>query len=140
MPSGHGGEASRAGDARTKPRAAALLLLVAVVALLLAGCNTVPLRTASAPATACDAALTSGTLVNNRPNGLALTAANGEGIEVLWPYGYSSRGIVGSMELLDERGQSIAREGDYVEIGGGSDGQGVFVACAGSIRVVPPPR
>jgi hypothetical protein len=110
---------------------------VAVVAL--AGCNTVPLRTAAAPVDACDMALVSGTLTNNRPNGLALRTPDGEGILILWPFGYQSRGFVGSMELVDDKGQAIAREGDVVEMSGGMGADGLFVACAGTVRRIPPP-
>lgn len=114
-------------------------IALAFVAAIVAGCNTNPLRTAPGPATACDDALATGTLTNNRPNGLALRAADGTILDVLWPFGYSSRGFVGSMELVDPNGQAIAREGDLVEMGGGTNREGVFVACAGSIKVVRPP-
>lgn len=117
-------------------RAALALILLVVV---LAGCSMVPLRTAPAPAAACDMALASGQLLINRPNGLALRAPNGDGILVLWPFGYSSRGFVGSMELVHETGRVIPREGDFVEMAGGTGADGVFVACAGTIRLVPSP-
>jgi hypothetical protein len=109
-----------------------------VAAATLAACTTIPLHTATAPAAACDAALAVGTLMNNRPNGLALRATNGERILVLWPFGYSSRGFVGSMELVDQNGNAIVREGDVVEMAGGTNADGVFVACAGTVKRIPP--
>lgn len=111
------------------------------VALLaaVAGCSTISLRTADAPTRDCDQALLRGILTNDRPNGLALRELDGTGVNVLWPFGYSSRGFVGSMELVDPTGNSIARDGDWVEMAGGSNLDDVFVACAGTIKKVPPP-
>lgn len=109
----------------------------------LAACNTIPLRTAAQPETACDSALISGQLVSNRPDGLALRLGTGEIARVLWPFGYSTRGGVGSLELLDQTGRAVAREGDLIDIGGGqgggAEGASAFVACAGTIRTLPPP-
>lgn len=114
-------------------------LAAAVLGAILVACgNTVPLHTATGPVQACDGAITSGRLTNNRPNGLALQAPDGATTLVLWPFGYSTRGFVGSMELVDDQGRVIAREGDNVEVGGGMGGDGFFAACAGTIRVVPP--
>jgi hypothetical protein len=87
----------------------------------------------------CDLALASGTLTNNRPDGLALRAADGSIQRVLWPFGYSSRGFVGSMELVDPTGAAIAREGDFIQMGGGLDGEGIFAACAGTVAKAAPP-
>jgi hypothetical protein len=114
------------------------VVLSLVAGATLAACSTIPLHTAAAPVAACDEALAVGTLTNNRPNGLALRAANGEGILVLWPFGYSSRGFVGSMELVDQNGIAIAREGDVVEMAGGTNADGVFIACAGTVKRIPP--
>jgi hypothetical protein len=123
------------------PRGPVSWLLVAVVAVaaVVAGCMTTSLRTAPAPVSACDAALLGGTLVSDPANGLALTGGDGGTILVLWPYGYSARGIPGNIELVDETGRTVAREGALIEMGGGSGANGVFVACAGTIRPVPPP-
>lgn len=114
-------------------------LLAIIAAASVVGCNSIPLRTAAAPATACDMALASGTLTNNRPDGLALRVADGSIERVLWPFGYSSRGFVGSMELVGPTGAAIAREGDSVQMGGGVNGDGIFVVCAGTVAKVAPP-
>ena len=114
------------------------ILLAILVAATVTACNTIALHTADAPTADCDVALLSGILTNNRPNGLALRSNAGEGVLVLWPFGYSSRGFVGSMEVVDRNGQVIAREGDFVQMGGGTNADGAFVACAGTIRKVEP--
>jgi hypothetical protein len=118
-------------------RIATIIVLTAVLGL--AGCSTLSLRTANAPTTACDLALARGILASSRESGLALREPEGPNIIVLWPFGYSSRGFVGSMELVDPTGSSIAREGDTVEMAGGMNLDGVFVACAGTIKKVAPP-
>lgn len=121
----------------TRPRAFIVIVVLAFAAM---ACNQLVLRTAAAPATACDAALTSGRLVSSRESGLALTPADGgPNIVVTWPFGYSADGFVGNLELRDETGRTLAREGDFVQVGGGMGGDDVWVACAGSISVIPAP-
>jgi hypothetical protein len=116
-------------------------LAFTVLAFAAMACNQLVLRTAAAPATACDAALTSGRLVSSREGGLALTPADGgPNIVVTWPFGYSAGGFVGNLELRDETGRALAREGDFVQVGGGLGGDGSWIACAGSVSVIPPPR
>jgi hypothetical protein len=113
-------------------------IALTIVAATIAACATISLRTADAPTNTCDLALVSGILTNNRPNGLALREPDGQVVLVLWPFGYSSRGFVGSMELVDATGKSVAREGDPVQMSGGTNGDGVFVACGGSVVKVQP--
>ena len=118
-------------------RIATIIVLTATLGL--AGCNTLSLRTADAPTTDCDLALARGILISSRQSGLALREPEGANVIVLWPFGYSARGFVGSIELLDPMGSSIAREGDTVEMAGGMNLDGVFVACAGTIKKVAAP-
>lgn len=106
------------------------------VALLVAGCS-VQLRTAPAPVDVCDEALTSGRLVTSAQSGLALVDSTGHATEVLWPFGYSARRGVSGVELVDEKGVAVAHEGDFVEITGGLGLDDAWVACAGSVTVVP---
>ena len=126
-------------------RGAVVTLLQRVVALailgvVLAGCSSIQLRTATAPVSACDDALGSGRLVANAQTGLAFQAPSGEVLPVLWPYGYSARrGISSGIELIDEKGKVIAREGDFVTAGGGTGNDGLFAVCAGSVKVVAAP-
>jgi len=115
-------------------------VVIVVLAFATLACNQLVLRTAVAPASACDAALTAGRLVSSRESGLALTPADGgRNIVVTWPFGYTAGGFVGSLELRDETGRVLAHEGDFVQVGGGMGGDDVWVACAGSISVIPAP-
>jgi hypothetical protein len=115
-------------------------IVIGVLAFATVACTQLTLRTAVQPAVGCDAALTTGRLVSSRETGLAVTPADGRpNIVVTWPFGYSAGGFVGSLELRDETGRVLAREGDFVQVGGGMGGDGSWVACAGSISVMPRP-
>jgi hypothetical protein len=115
-------------------------LALTVLAFAAVACNQLVLRTAAEPALACDAALTAGRLVSSRESGLALGPADGgPNIPVTWPFGYSAGGFVGSLELRDGTGRVLAREGDFVQVGGGVGGDDSWVACAGSVSVIPAP-
>jgi hypothetical protein len=115
-------------------------LVIGLLAFAAVACNQVVLRTAAEPALACDAALTAGRLVSSRESGLALRPADGgPNIAVTWPFGYSARGFVGGLELRDEAGRVLAREGDFVQVGGGMGGDDSWIGCAGSISVIPAP-
>ena len=127
---------------RVNRRGSALQAFVAIGVLAFAtvACNQVVLRTAAQPAIACDAALTAGRLVSSRQIGLVLRPADGgPNILVTWPFGYSAGGFVGSLELRDETGRVLAREGDFVQVGGGMGGDDSWIACAGSVSVIPAP-
>ena len=114
-------------------------VLLVLLAFAVAACNQLVLRTAAAPTEACDAALTGGRLVSSRESGLALQSPGQANLEVTWPFGYRAGGFVGSLELQDETGRILAREGDFIEVGGGLGGDGRWVACPGTVRVVPAP-
>lgn len=43
----------------------------------------------------------------------------GERRSILWPYGFSAR-FTPDLELLNERGEVVAREGDLMDLGGGA--------------------
>ena len=111
---------------------------VALAALIVAGCSPASLRVAQQPASACMDALAIGTLVASNKSGLALQAPDGTLSEMLWPFGYSARRDAMGLALLDNTGKVVAREGDDVQMGGGSDGNGIFEVCAGSVSVVAP--
>jgi hypothetical protein len=100
----------------------------------------VQLRTASAAVNVCDDAIGSGRLVANAQTGLALSDATGTTIQILWPFGYSARREGTGVALLDETGKVVAHEGDFVQAGGGTGNEGLFAVCAGSVKVVPPPK
>ena len=90
------------------------ILALALLGTVLAGCGTVQLRTAAAPISACDDALASGRLVSSAESGLALQATDGTIVPVLWPFGYTARRGVSGIELIDNGGAVLAREGDFV--------------------------
>jgi hypothetical protein len=120
----------------------AMLLAAALVLVVLGACSPVQLRTQPAPISACDAALTGGRLVTSPRSGLALADANGRVTEIVWPFGYAARRDGTGIVLLDSDGQGasvLAREGDWIEVGGGFDGAGGFAVCPASVRVVAPP-
>ena len=112
------------------------LAVLALATVTLAGCAA-QLRTASAPVDAGDDALTSGRLVADARTGLALSDATGKVTPVLWPFGFSARSGLSGLELVDERGKVVAREGDFVEITGGFGADETWRACPGSVTVVP---
>ena len=112
------------------------IISLAAVALLVAGCA-VQLRTQPGPVDACDSALTSGRLVTSAQSGLALVDSTGHLTEVLWPFGYSARRGVSGIELVDDKGVAVAHEGDFVEMTGGLGLNDAWIACAGTISVVP---
>ena len=113
------------------------VVAAALLALATVACNQLVLRTAPAPQEACDAALISGRLVSSRESGLALQVTGEPNFPVTWPFGYRLGGFVGSLELQDETGRILAREGDVIQLSGGTSGDGSFIACAGTISVVP---
>jgi hypothetical protein len=114
------------------------IVALAILGVVLAGCS-VQLRTAPAPMNACEDALGSGRLVANSQSGLAFQDSAGGVTPVLWPFGYAARRGATGVELLDEKGAVIAREGDFVTAGGGTGNDGFFAVCAGSVKVVPAP-
>ena len=95
----------------------------------------ITLLTEAARPQACMDALAQGTLVPDPRSGLALATTGGERTPVMWPFGYSARLVDGQIELLDDSGEFVAREGDTVQAGGGFGAGGMFYACAGLQRV-----
>jgi hypothetical protein len=114
---------------------AAALLLVLVVS----GCAPVGLRTQPAPISACMDALATGVLVTSNLSGLAIKGGDGTVQEVEWPFEYTARRDATGVVLIDSAGAEVAREGQLIQMGGGTGANGVFHACPGSISVVPPP-
>ena len=113
-----------------------MIVTLAAVALLVAGCA-VQLKTAPARVDACDLALTSGRLVTSAQSGLALVNSTGHVTEVLWPFGYSARRGVSGVELVDDGGKAVAKEGDFIQVTGGLGANDVWAACPGTITVLP---
>ena len=112
-------------------------LAAAVLALLVAaGCAPVGLRTQPAPLSACMDALATGVLVTSNLSGLAIRGADGTVQEVEWPFEYTARRDTLGVVLVDSVGVDVAREGQVIQMGGGTGADGVFHACPGSISVV----
>ena len=115
-----------------RPLASATLAL-----LILAGCGVpVGLRTQPVPISACMDALATGTLISSNLSGLAIKADDGTVTEVEWPFEYTARREAQGLTLVDSVGQVVAREGQLIQMGGGTGADGVFHACPGSIAVV----
>lgn len=114
------------------PRVAAL----ALAALVLAACGTpAGLRTQPAAISACMDALATGTLVSSSLSGLAIRDPEGTVQEVEWPFEYTARREMTGLALIDSAGVLVAREGQVIQMGGGTGADGVFHACPGSISV-----
>lgn len=111
---------------------------LALLAVVVVGCS-VQLKTAAAPVDACDDALGSGRLVAHAQSGLGLADATGATFPVLWPFGYSARREAAGVVVVDETGKAVAREGEFIQAGGGFGNDGAFAICAGSVKVVPAP-
>jgi hypothetical protein len=124
------------------------ILRLALLAVAVAGCagpspsGLIPVPT-SAPAPlfgpmACPAALLEGELVADDEFGFVVAHADGFSSAVTWPHGFVARDSP-RRELLDDSGRVVAREGDFVALGGGETGQGPgFVVC-GQLEVTPVP-
>lgn len=89
-------------------------------------------------ATACMAALVTGTLVRDGDAGIRLRDEQGQARQVIWPNGFSARHDGGRLAVVDQSGTVVAHEGDRVSIGGGEiDGAGTWLACPGTLVVAP---
>jgi len=80
-------------------------------------------------------ALATGTLVTSNASGLAIRASDGTLIEVEWPFEYTARRDITGVTLVDSAGAVVAREGQVIQMGGGSGADNVFHACPGSIEL-----
>jgi hypothetical protein len=106
-------------------RWAALCLALAVT---IAACSPVSIRTPAVQPQGCMDALAFGTLVRDERTGLGLRGSDGTVTPVEWPFGYSARMEVTKIALIDERGVTVAHEGDAIQMGGGF-GNDVWYAC-----------
>ena len=113
---------------------AALLLLIAI----LAACAVPTLAPSpSKSAEACDAALLEGELLAADQDGFIVSHEEGFVTAVIWPDGYEVRDG-NARELVDPSGAVVAREGDFVALGGGMNlDDTAFVVC-GPFTVTPP--
>ncbi len=87
---------------------------------------------------ACPAALLEGMLVRHDEAGLAVHGdPNFPATVVVWPHGWAAREVDGVRELLDANGRVVAREGDFVSAGGGSDSVRDWFHPCGEITFTP---
>lgn len=90
----------------------------------------------------CPAGQLQGELVADEVDGLAVLLDTGERVAVIWPHGYAARVNEGTLELMDETGETVAREGDHIEVGGGEygeDSDASWRACDRPNVVAPSP-
>jgi hypothetical protein len=80
---------------------------------------------------ACPAALISGTLVRHPESGIGIRDSAGRVLQVIWPRGYYARDDGGALAVIDQSGDVVAHEGDFVGIGGGELIEGTWLGCGG---------
>jgi hypothetical protein len=80
---------------------------------------------------ACPAALISGTLVRHAQSGIGIRDSAGQVRQVIWPRGYFARDDGGRLSVVDQSGNVVAHEGDFVGIGGGELADGTWLGCGG---------
>jgi hypothetical protein len=113
--------------------------LMVALSIVVVGCNAalhqadgpVAIHTqaqAPNPGDACPAASVTGQLVADPTWGLALRGTSGTR-GVVWGYGYSARRDAGKVVLLDPSGNTIAKEGDSVRLGGNVGADGAAHPC-----------
>ena len=91
------------------------LSVAAALPLAIAGCG-------------CPTALISGVLVAQGDE-LAVEAGSGDIWRVTWPFGYGVREEGETLVLTNLLGAVEAREGDYVDLGGGQTADDRFGVC-----------
>lgn len=98
------------------------------------------LLTQDASITGCGLALVSGRLVADPTSGLGLETGN-RALPVDWPTGFTAAIVGDRIALLDSSDSVVAREGDYLNLGGGlGSGPGdPWYACRGDIREAAAP-
>jgi hypothetical protein len=89
----------------------------------------VPTAEPPGPNAGCMDALLTGVLVADEDVGVAVEAADGTRIVVVWPHGWAAVDADGSRTILNDRAEPIARVGDEVGIGGGHGQDGRFYTC-----------
>ena len=84
----------------------------------------------------CPAALLEGELIADDAAGFIVRHAEGFVTPIVWPDGYAVRDR-DVRQLIDPAGNAVAREGDFVSLGGGMNADdSAFVVC-GPFTVTP---
>jgi len=83
------------------------------------------------PGALCPMARLGGWLVPDEQYGLGLRDGKDGGTVrgVVWPFGYTARQATGGIELLDQTGHVVAREGDRIVMAGAADDNAVSWPC-----------
>jgi acyl dehydratase len=112
-----------------------LLVLAAALAVVSYGTPT-PIKTgslypdASPGMVGCYTSGASGELVEDPAAGTAIVDGfSHQRAPVTWPTTWSARRTLLGVEVIDERGQIVARTGTYVNLSGGYWHDGSFLAC-----------
>ncbi|NJD27989.1 MAG: hypothetical protein FIA92_06785 [Chloroflexi bacterium] len=100
-------------------------ILLALLVATTSAC-TISLRTF--PGAVCPAARVSGVLARDANSGLGLRDASGNVHPTSWPPGYTARQEITGIVLVDHRGGTVAREGDWIE-GAGAWSQDNVIIC-----------
>jgi hypothetical protein len=86
---------------------------------------------------ACMDALLTGQLVANDDAGVAIRAADGTTIVVVWPHGWAAVDQDNTRVVVNDRGDPVAQVGDHVAIGGGLGAGDRWYTCGEVTPAVP---
>jgi hypothetical protein len=86
---------------------------------------------------ACMDALLTGRLVADEETGVAVLAADGTTIVVVWPHGWAAVDEENRRVVLNDRADPVAQVGDQVAIGGGLGAGDRWFTCGEVTRGVP---
>ena len=86
---------------------------------------------------ACMDALLTGQLVADEDAGVAIQAADGTTIVVVWPHGWAAVDQDDKRVVMNHRGEPVAQVGDQVAIGGGLGAGDRWYTCGEVTRAVP---
>jgi hypothetical protein len=125
------------------------LLTAAIFGLTAAACSAaapsdgdpvlVAIPTAEPPTgqLACMDALLTGQLVVDEEAGVAILAADGTTIVVVWPHGWAAVDHDNARVVVNDQGDPVAQVGDQVAIGGGLGAGDRWYTCGEVTRAVP---
>jgi hypothetical protein len=86
---------------------------------------------------ACMDALLTGRLVADEDTGVAIRAADGSRVVVVWPHGWAAIDQGDARVVVNDQGDPVAQVGDQVAIGGGLGAGDRWYTCGEVTRAVP---
>ena len=126
------------------------LLTAAILGLAITACAVTPSPSTGAPAlvaiptaeppagqVACMDALLTGQLVADEDAGVAIQAADGTTIVVVWPNGWVAVDQDDTRVVVNDRGDPVAQVGDQIAIGGGLGAADRWYTCGEVTRALP---